>query len=316
MKRNIKYVLVACFFLEIVLLSNCKSQDLSEVAKYIKIDLKSTDYYSTKDDTSTLAKLIKPEQLDTIYDEPGAEAFDYITHDNIYALLFDIDNDQVRELIFFQLEGSMRNPILNICKFNKNSNKYKLIRSINMNVYPLVFKNHLYMLDHIVDFNTKHLEAIIIYDFTSNYELKRLLRLPVKYTYEVPINLKPYIRNVFLESLDSVDQGLRIEGNIKFYNYQDKVVKTNNYTLTYNYDWTSVGYYPSLLHLSVNTSNGLQKDFKELTGFDIIDSDKIKYLILSKFILSSRDLNIEVLSLDSLKTIEKGTLKTEIGIDY
>ena len=172
------------------------------------------------------------------------------------------------------------------------------------------------MLDHIVDFNTKHLEAIVIYDFTSNYELERLLRLPVKYTYEVPTNLKPYIRNVFLESLDSVDQGLRIEGNIKFYNDQDKVVKTNNYTLIYNYDWTSVGYYPSLMHLSVNTSNGLQKDFTQLTGFDIININNVNFLVLSKYIEGSRDLNIEVLSLNTFKTIETGILKTEVDIDY
>jgi hypothetical protein len=292
-----------------------------DVVEYVKQQLQ-TDVVHYIGDTRNCRKidsLITPVQLD--YTGLFEGDFDSIVRNNSYAFLFDIDEDKTKELIFLQVVGSLRIPHFFVCRIDSIAKKYRVSKCIkDKYLFPLTFKNHLYFIDKADDFNSKRIKSVTIYDITKRFNLIKKASLNVKYSYRIPDSLKPYIRSDFLESLPKSDlKHLSKRTFLRFLKDEHQILFDNDDMLTFKIHYTSVGYYQTTMDIELEINGGESIKYEGIFGFDIIQSNRNKFLVISEEddrnrVMGIMNMKISVISFTTLHIVRQGFLIADISI--
>jgi hypothetical protein len=295
--------------------------EIKDVVEYVKQQLQSdiVHYIGDKQKYPKINSLITRDQLDNtgLFDND----FDSIVRNNSYAFLSDIDGDKTKELIFMQVEGSLRISHFFVCRFDSIAKKYRVSKRIkDKYLFPLAFKNHLYFIDKADDFNSKRIKSVTIYDITKRFDLIKKASLNVNYSYWIPDSLKPYIRSDFLESLPKSDlKHLTKRSFFRFLKDEHQILFNNDDLLTFNIHYASVGYYQTTMDIELEINGGESKKYKDIFGFDIIQSNRDKYLVISEEDDRNRNIGImnmkiSVISFTTFQIMRQGLLIANVSI--
>jgi hypothetical protein len=262
----------------------------------------------------TLAKIIKPDQIDSIEGYSLPEEFDLIARQNEYALFHDINGDSTAELIFMQTEGSMPSYWVYICRFDKRIGKFKVVKTFGQDLFPVVWENHLYFIEYLINFDSKKLQGARIFDMSKQLNLIDLSYLKARYVYDLTDSLKEFIRQGFLTSLEEFSvPHIKDTSFCHLGDVEETLQLQNGDSITYHVFNTSNGYPSRLKNVNVYKRNGQRASINDLLadnflcGFDLVEFKGDHYLVAA-----DEGTSFYVVSLSSLQIYKKFNLKRHV----
>jgi hypothetical protein len=264
-----------------------------------------------------LATIAQVQKLGIAYSEESSPG-DYPD----YAFSIDIDGDSLRDLIVSQLGGSSREQYFCMAKFDPTSNAYVLVTEIDglrlrpakcrgneysSDLVPITHRGKHYLIDRAFDFNSKRVQALVVYEITRSFTVTHLGTICIDWQYTIPASLESYVSRLFLQALPT--RAIDLEDG--------ELVLPNGDTLIYDVWHTSVGYMPSTIDLSIATSGGRRINFDDVFGFDTVSVAGAPYLVIAsdRGVMEIKNLTLTVVSLTSYKTVTKEILNAEPRLD-
>lgn len=265
-----------------------------------------------------LDRLATQAQLDSL-DEEYPFVLSERINENVYALRGDIDSNGREELVFLQQEGSMRNDLLYICRWDSSARRFRLAKEIDdHDLRPFRWNDVQYFVERSVDFRSKRLSYITAGSFSSALEFRPHAVIEPRYSYTIPAALQPYVRQDFLSDIATCDLShLLVHPFLHIAAQESQLIVAGKDTLTFEVNETSVGYKPTVMQLYRADGTAVGQKEQDLYGFDIVESGG-KYFVITAYYddrcraMNMTDMAVSVYELPTYRIVAEGFLTADI----
>jgi hypothetical protein len=278
------------------------------ITAYMRDKLERDQYPSCDNVFTTIDKVIDASDLDS--------ADSYLDGVNRWTMLYDVDGDNQKELIFLQFQGgSQLFPTLYVCKFNKRLMKYKVAKEFNDEYSPVLFKEHLYFIYDDVD-NQYRPRSLVIYQLSKELEMVRVSSLTISYSYKIPAGLRSLVREEFLQSLPHLDKAYPSNSDSISWPDDSTMVIGDEDTLKYKFQLDDPSfslYSQNGINITLSKSGGPTGILEDVWGFDLVESNNVRFIVAAEY-LSKVNIRIRIYSVATLRLVQQALLDAQVLI--
>lgn len=288
-----------------------------DLAETIIAQLRTDPFFAGDPALPRLDRFATQPQLDSL-DEENPFVLSERVKENVYALRADIDSNGREELVFLQQEGSLRNNMLYICRWDSTALCYRLAKEIDDHeLTPFRWNGAQYFVERNVDFRSKRLSSVSVGSFSSDLEFRPQTVIEPRYIYAVPESLQPYVRQEFLSAIALCDLShLLVHPFLNILPEEGKLVVAGKDTLSFEVYETSTGYRPTTMQLYRADGTPIAPKEQELYGFDIVESGGKYFAIIACYddrcrAMNMTDMAVTVYEIPSYRVVTEGFLRAE-----
>lgn len=226
---------------------------------------------------TNLESILSPSSIENSKNYPmfSLELFEYTVQQESKTYLCDLDSDSVNEVCTLILEGSGRYPYFYILRRNSQSGKYMVLSVLEKYLTPIKVLDSVYLIESLRDWNSGRLNNYVIYKVESDFTISSKFKIQVNYNYNFPAEILPYINTFTVNSIGNQEYdklGIKINLDNKF------TLDIGNFSVKGKINYTSVGYYPTTVDISIFKNGTVQKIYEGIWGFNIVNFERNTYL--------------------------------------